>query len=98
MNNQNITLNIWGGSTVFPYAGVSVIPEKEAELVWFNLLQNEDLDVSTIHKSCELMHGTKTIGNKFIGYNNQWSTKGCSLDKNTSSKISLLLPFLYDQE
>ena len=79
-----------GGATVLPYAGVSVLPEKGAGLVWFNLLRNEDLDVSTIHKSCALISGRKTIGNKFIGYNNQWNTQGCSLYKDKAMKINLI--------
>ena len=75
---------IWfiGGATVFPFAGVSVFPEKGDGIYWHNLLRNEDPDMMTTHKACGVIIGGKTIGNKWIGYNNQWNSKPCSLSKN----------------
>jgi len=68
-----------GGATVFPYAGVSSFPEIGDGIFWKNLLKNEDADVQTMHKACPILEGIKTIGNKWIGYNNQWSSHPCGM-------------------
>ena len=77
-NNQ---IDFVGGSTIFPYAGVSVTPEKGAGIMWKNLMLNEDADAQTTHRACPILEGTKTIGNKWIGYNNQWKNYKCGLEE-----------------
>ena len=75
-----------GGATVFPYAGVSSFPEIGDGIFWKNLLKNDDPDVQTMHKACPILEGTKTIGNKWIGYNNQWSSHPCGMVEESISK------------
>ena len=72
------SLNI-GGATVWPYAGISVFPEKGDGIVWHNLFRNGDPDLLTTHAACPVLLGNKWIGNKWIGYNAQWNIKRCDL-------------------
>ena len=81
-------LNFVGGATIFPYAGVSAFPEIGAGIMFKNLLRNEDVDVQSIHRACPILEGTKTIGNKWIGYNNQWETNKCGLFEEEISEQS----------
>ena len=78
-----IFLSIKGGATVFPFAGVSVFSEKGDGIYWHNLLKSGDPDLMSTHKACGVIIGGKTIGNKWIGYNNQWNTMPCSLSRSS---------------
>ena len=60
---------------------MSVVPEKGAGIMWNNLFRNEDPDPQTTHRACPILEGIKTIGNKWIGYNNQWKDNGCGLEE-----------------
>ena len=64
-----------------PFSGVSVFPKKGSGTYWHNLLKSEDSDPMTTHKACGVLLGGKTIGNKWIGYNNQWNNVPCGLSK-----------------
>ena len=57
--------------------------EKGDGIYWPNLKRNEDPDIMTTHKACGVIIGGKTIGNKWVGYNNQWNYNQCSLSKNS---------------
>ena len=70
---------ILGGATVWPYAGISVFPEKGSGILWYNRLRNNDLDFYMKHTACTVLLGNKWIGNKWIGYNAQWSGPNCAL-------------------
>ena len=70
-----------GGATVWPFAGVSVFPDKGDGILWYNLFRNKDPDIYTHHSACPVLLGTKWIGNKWIGYNSQWDTAKCSLSE-----------------
>ena len=72
-----------GGATVWPFAGISVFPDKGDGIIWYNLFRNEDPDIHTHHSACPILLGTKWIGNKWIGYSNQWDTAKCSLSEET---------------
>ena len=72
---------IIGGATVWPYAGVSAQPEKGAGIMFYNLFRNSDPDDMANHMACGILKGGKWIGNKWIGYNSQWNTKGCGLSE-----------------
>ena len=76
-------MNLTGGATVWPYAGVSVFPKKGDATVWYNLLRSSDLDLFSIHKGCPVILGGKWIGNKWISVNGQWDgiDSKCGLDK-----------------
>ena len=75
------SLSIIGGATVWPFAGVSQFHEKGSGVFWYNLFRNSDLDEMSSHASCGILQGGKWIGNKWIGYNNQWNTKMCGLSE-----------------
>ena len=76
-----ITLYILGGRTIWPNAGVTASANTGDGLLWYNLFRNEILDNTTEHKGCGVITGSKWIGNKWIGYNNQWNTINCGLSK-----------------
>ena len=78
---------ILGGATVFPYAGISVLPEKGDSLFWYNLDKSGEKDHYTIHMGCPVLLGNKFIGNKWIGYNAQWNGKKCGFSM--SAKFNL---------
>ena len=68
-----------GGATIFPYAGISVFPDKGDGIFWYNLHKSEAIDVFTYHMGCPVLLGNKIIGVKWIGYNAQWNGKSCGL-------------------
>ena len=72
---------VQGGATVWPYAGISVFPEKGAGIFWHNLLRNNDPDTYTMHTACTVLLGNKWIGNKWVGYNAQWNGTNCDLSQ-----------------
>ena len=74
-------LHFLGGATVWPFARISVFPEKGSGILWYNLNRSGDVDYFSIHKACPVILGNKWIGNKWIGYNAQWevNTKNCGL-------------------
>ena len=71
---------ILGGATVWPYAGISVFPEKGSAIFWHNTMTDSDPDEYTQHTACAVLYGNKWIGNKWVGYNAQWNQKNCALD------------------
>ena len=68
-----------GGATVWPYAGISVFPEKGAGIFWHNTLTDADPDEFTQHTACAVLLGNKWIGNKWVGYHAQWNRKKCDM-------------------
>ena len=70
-----------GGATVWPFAGISIFPDKGDGFVWYNLFRNGDPDIFTHHSACPVLLGSKWIANKWIGYNAQWETARCSLSE-----------------
>ena len=74
-------LNILGGRTIWPLAGVTTSAESGDGILWYNSLRSEKLDYSLAHQACAVISGSKWIGNKWIGYNNQWNSIKCGLSK-----------------
>lgn len=72
-----------GGATIWPYAGISVFPEKGDGIFWHNLYKGSQVDYFATHKACSVLLGNKWIGNKWIGINGQWNISGCSLYRDT---------------
>ena len=72
--------HILGGATVWPFAGISVFPEKGSAIFWHNTMTDSDPDEFTQHTACAVLYGNKWIGNKWVGYNAQWNQKNCALD------------------
>ena len=72
-----------GGATVWPYAGVSVFPEKGSGLYWHNFDRTGQLDVLSLHQACPVILGNKWIGTKGVRFTPQWNRdKGrCGLSK-----------------
>ena len=68
-----------GGATVWPFAGISVFPEKGSALFWHNTFTNQVPDMFTQHTACAVLVGNKWIGNKWVGYNAQWNQTKCAL-------------------
>jgi len=68
-----------GGATVWPFAGISVFPEKGSAIFWHNTLTDSEPDPFTQHTACAVLLGNKWIGNKWVGYNAQWNQKNCAL-------------------
>ena len=64
---------------MWPYAGISVFPEKGTGILWHNLIRNGRADVYTKHASCTILQGNKWIANKWMGYNAQWNGTKCDL-------------------
>ena len=81
---------IVGGATVWPYAGISVFPEKGDGIFWHNLYTDTKTDELTLHRACGVLLGNKWIANKWIGINNQWNTTRCSLHRRTTFGNDLL--------
>ena len=69
-----------GGATVWPYAGISVFPEKGSAVFWHNVRASDVPDIFTRHAACPVLLGQKWIGNKWVGYNAQWNKKKCRLN------------------
>jgi len=76
-----------GGGTVWPYAGISMFPEKGSSLFWYNTFTDSDPDILTQHAACPVLLGNKWIGNKWVGYNAQWNKKKCDLFPSTPFKV-----------
>ena len=76
---------------MWPYAGISIFPEKGSGIFWYNLSRNSEPDIYTLHMSCTLLLGNKWIGNKWIGYNAQWNGTRCDLSPHT--KFPPLYPY-----
>ena len=74
-----ISRYILGGRTIWPRAGVTVAANTGDGVFWYNLFRNEKADYTTQHQGCGVISGSKWIGNKLIGYNNQWNTINCGL-------------------
>lgn len=68
-----------GGATVWPYAGISVFPEKGSAVFWHNVRASDMPDTFTRHAACPVLIGQKWIGNKWVGYNAQWNKNNCGL-------------------
>ena len=73
--------DISGGRTVWPLAGVTTSAQSGDGILWYNLLRSERLDNSVNHQACGVISGSKWIGNKWLGYNNQWNTIKCGLSE-----------------
>ena len=76
---RQINIAILGGATVWPYAGISVFPEKGSAIFWHNTFTDADPDEYTQHTACPVLLGNKWIGNKWVGYNAQWNQLKCDL-------------------
>ena len=48
-----------GGATVWPFAGVSVFPEKGSSVWWFNTKSDSVPDPETKHAACPVLLGQK---------------------------------------
>ena len=77
--SQAILLYTLGGRTIWPHAGVTTSANDGDGILWYNLFRNGKVDNGTLHKACGVISGTKWIGNKWIGYNNQWNAIKCGL-------------------
>ncbi|KAH8029957.1 hypothetical protein HPB51_006163 [Rhipicephalus microplus] len=60
-----------GGSTAFPEANIAIRPRRGSALFWFNLKQEtavslRQIDYSTSHGSCPVLHGSKWIATLWI--------------------------------
>ena len=82
-----------GGGTIFPYAGLSVFPERGDGTIWYNIYKNGDMDSFSTHMACPVLIGNKVIANKWIGYNAQFDRLKCGLFKNATSGIPNLKSF-----
>ena len=71
-----------GGRTIWPLAGVTSSAQSGDGILWYNVFKNEKIDNATYHQGCGVISGSKWIGNKWIGYNNQWNTIKCGLSEN----------------
>ena len=80
--NENIQISIYqGGATVWPFAGISVFPEKGSAIFWYNTMTDGQPDEFTMHSACSVLLGNKWIGNKWVGYNAQWNKKNCDISE-----------------
>ena len=50
-------------------------------MFFYNLFRNSDPDPMASHTACGILKGGKWIANKWIGYHNQWNSKGCGLSE-----------------
>ncbi|XP_036412200.1 prolyl 4-hydroxylase subunit alpha-2 isoform X2 [Colossoma macropomum] len=48
-----------GGATVFPNIGASLKPQKGTAVMWYNLLQNGQVDEQSLHAGCPVFRGSK---------------------------------------
>ncbi|KAI4885452.1 hypothetical protein NFI96_014408 [Prochilodus magdalenae] len=71
----------FGGATVFPNLGVSLKPQKGSAVMWYNLLQNGQLDEQTLHAGCPVFRGSKWIATKWIRERGQEFRRPCALSE-----------------
>ncbi|KAK0063544.1 prolyl 4-hydroxylase subunit alpha-3 [Biomphalaria pfeifferi] len=55
-----------GGATIFPKVGISVSPQKNMALLWYNYSPAHELDILTEHAGCPVLKGQKWILTKWI--------------------------------
>ncbi|KAK6979210.1 prolyl 4-hydroxylase subunit alpha-1, partial [Biomphalaria glabrata] len=48
-----------GGNTIFPNVGISVSPQKNMALLWYNYNPAHELDILTEHAGCPVLKGQK---------------------------------------
>ena len=69
---------------MWPFAGISVFPEKGSGMIWYNVFRNSDVDLMSMHSACPVLLGNKWIGNKWIGYDAQWNHSHCGLSEGST--------------
>jgi len=69
-----------GGSTVFPYLGISLRPKRGSAAFWYNLHRNGEGDDMTRHAACPVLAGTKWVSNFWIHERGQELARPCSTD------------------
>ena len=55
-----------GGETVFPEAGVRVVPEKGSALIFYDCTPSGELDEKTLHTGAPVLAGEKWIATKWL--------------------------------
>ncbi|XP_041376872.1 prolyl 4-hydroxylase subunit alpha-1-like [Gigantopelta aegis] len=70
-----------GGATVFPLLNTRVPVTKGSAAFWYNLKQNGDPDMRTIHAGCPVLIGDKWVANKWIREVGQMFRRKCALDR-----------------
>ena len=69
-----------GGSTVFPFLGISIRPRIGSAVFWYNLHRSGEVDHRTLHAACPILAGTKWIANLWIQERGQEMARPCSTD------------------
>ncbi|XP_036412201.1 prolyl 4-hydroxylase subunit alpha-1 isoform X3 [Colossoma macropomum] len=70
-----------GGATVFPNIGASLKPQKGTAVMWYNLLQNGQVDEQSLHAGCPVFRGSKWIATKWIRERGQEFRRRCALSE-----------------
>ena len=57
----NWLIHLLGGATVWPYAGISVFPEKGSAVFWHNVRASGIPDIFTRHAACPVLLGQGSL-------------------------------------
>ncbi|XP_055898875.1 prolyl 4-hydroxylase subunit alpha-1-like [Biomphalaria glabrata] len=71
-----------GGATVFPKVGISVTPQKNMALMWYNFNTAHKEDEMTLNAGCSVLIGQKWILTKWISSKNNLFRRRCGLKPN----------------
>lgn len=55
-----------GGTTVFPFLKLRIMPKKRAAIFWYNLSSGGTCDFLTRHSACPVLLGSKWVANQWI--------------------------------
>ena len=71
----------FGGSTAFLHSRTNVSPVKNSAVFWYNMLPNGEVDETTRHAACPVVHGIKWVSNQWIRERGNEFIRKCDPDR-----------------
>ncbi|XP_017020916.1 prolyl 4-hydroxylase subunit alpha-1 [Drosophila kikkawai] len=66
-----------GGATVFPNIQKAVFPQRGSAIIWYNLKDDGEPNIKTLHAACPVIVGSKWVCNKWIREREQLFRRPC---------------------